>query len=101
MNTGILLFALHLPKRRMFNEWFAKDTSRKVKAALRAKHAAGQRICTYAPLGYKKHPEIKNAIVVDEETKWIVEKIFELAYHGSGAASIAHRLIEEKVPTLI
>ena len=37
--------------------------------------------------------------VVDEETKWIVEKIFELAYHGSGAASIAHRLIEEKVPT--
>lgn len=42
------------------NEWFAKDTSRKVKAALRAKHAAGQRICTYAPLGYKKHPEIKN-----------------------------------------
>lgn len=83
----------------MTNEWFAKDTSRKVKAALRAKHAAGQRICTYAPLGYKKHPEIKNAIVVDEETKWIVEKIFELAYHGSGAASIAHRLIEEKVPT--
>ena len=89
------------PFLNIMNEWFAKDTSRKVKAALRAKHAAGQRICTYAPLGYKKHPEIKNAIVVDEETKWIVEKIFELAYHGSGAASIAHRLIEEKVPTLI
>ena len=88
-----------VPFKNLFNEWFAKDTSRKVKAALRAKHAAGQRICTYAPLGYKKHPEIKNAIVVDEETKWIVEKIFELAYHGSGAASIAHRLIEEKVPT--
>ena len=88
-----------VPFKNLFNEWFAKDTSRKVKAALRAKHAAGQRICTYAPLGYKKHPEIKNAIVVDEETKWIVEKIFELAYHGSGAASIAHKLIEEKVPT--
>ena len=88
-----------VPFKNLFNEWFAKDTSRKVKAALRAKHAASQRICTYAPLGYKKHPEIKNAIVVDEETKWIVEKIFELAYHGSGAASIAHRLIEEKVPT--
>ena len=88
-----------VPFKNLFNEWFAKDTSRKVKAALRAKHAAGQRICTYAPLGYKKHPEIKNAIAVDEETKWIVEKIFELAYHGSGAASIAHRLIEEKVPT--
>ena len=88
-----------VPFKKMFNEWFAKDTSRKVKAALHAKHAAGQRICIYAPLGYKKHPEIKNAIIVDDETKWIVEKIFELAYHGSGAASIAHRLIEEKVPT--
>lgn len=81
-----------VPFKNLFNEWFAKDTSRKVKAALRAKHAAGQRICTYAPLGYKKHAEIKNAIVVDEETKWIVEKIFELAYHGSGAASIAHMI---------
>ena len=48
-----------VPFKNLFNEWFAKDTSRKVKAALRAKHAAGQRICTYAPLGYKKHPEIK------------------------------------------
>lgn len=86
-----------VPFKNLFNEWFAKDTSRKVKATLRAKHAAGQRTCTYAPLGYKKHPEIKNAIVVDEETKWIIEKIFELAYHGSGAASIA--LIIEKVPT--
>ena len=88
-----------VPFKNLFNEWFAKDTSRKVKAALRAKHAAGQRICTYAPLGYKKHPEIKNAIVIDEETRWIVEKIFELAYHGCGAASIAHQMIAEKVPT--
>lgn len=88
-----------VPFKNLFNEWFAKDTSRKVKAALRAKHAAGQRICTYAPLGYKKHPEIKNAIIVDEETRWIIDKIFDLAYHGAGAASIAHLLIDEKIPT--
>ncbi len=47
-----------VPFKNLFNEWFAKDTSRKVKAALRAKHAAGQRSCTYAPLGYKKDPDI-------------------------------------------
>ena len=88
-----------VPFKNLFNEWFAKDTSRKVKAALRAKHAAGQRICTYAPIGYKKDPEIKNTIIVDEETKWIVEKIFDLAYHGAGAASITSKLIKEKVPT--
>ena len=58
-----------VPFKNLFNEWFAKDTSRKVKAALRAKHAAGERIFTYAPLGYKRHPELKNALVIDDETR--------------------------------
>ena len=88
-----------VPFKNLFNEWFAKDTSRKVKTALRAKHAAGQRICTYAPLGYKKHPDIKNAIIIDEETRWIIEKIFDLAVHGAGAAKITKILVAEKVPT--
>ena len=43
-------------------------------------------IFAYAPLGYIRHPEIKNAIAVDNETKWIIEKIFDLAVHGAGAA---------------
>ena len=88
-----------VPFKNLFNEWFAKDTSRKVKTAFRAKFAAGQRISAYAPLGYKKHPEIKNKLVIDEETRWIVEKIFDLAIHGKGAASITRILIAEKVPT--
>ena len=88
-----------VPFKNLFNEWFAKDTSRKVKAAFHPKHAAGQRICTYAPLGYKKHPEIKNALIIDEETRWIIEKIFDLAVHGAGAAKIARALVIEKVPT--
>ena len=53
----------------------------------------------YAPIGYRKHPEIKNKLIIDEETRWIVEKIFDLAFHGRGAASITRILIEEKVPT--
>ncbi len=85
--------------KTLFNEWFVKDTSRKVKAALQAKHAAGERTFTYAPLGYIRHPEIKNMIAVDEETKWIIEKIFDLAFHGAGAARITKALIAEKVPT--
>ena len=48
-----------VPFKNLFNEWFAKDTSRKVKTALHAKFAAGQHICTFAPLGYKKHSEVK------------------------------------------
>ncbi len=88
-----------VPFKNLFNEWLAKDTSRKVKAALFAKHMAGERTFTYAPLGYIRHPEIKNMIVVDEETKWIIEKIFDLALHGMGAGKITHLLIDEKVPT--
>ena len=88
-----------VPFKNLFNEWFAKDTSRKVKTALHAKFAAGERTFAYAPLGYIRHPEIKNAIVIDEETRWIIEKIFCLAYHGAGAAKIARVLVDEHVPT--
>ena len=88
-----------VPFKNLFNEWFAKDTSRKVKAALKAKHAAGERTATYAPLGYKKDPDAKNRIVIDEETRWVVEKIFDLAAHGCGSAKIARVLYDEKVPT--
>ncbi len=88
-----------VPFKNLFNEWYAKDTSRKVKTALHAKFAAGQHICTYAPLGYRKHPEQRNKLIVDEETKWIIEKIFNLAFNGSGAAKITKTLVREKVPT--
>lgn len=60
---------------------------------------AGERTFTYAPLGYKRDPDKKNSIIIDEETKWIVEKIFDLAAHGAGSAKIARNLIKEKVPT--
>ena len=88
-----------VPFKNLFNEWFAKDTSRKVKTALRAKFAAGERTFAYAPLGYIRHPEIKNTLAIDEETRWIIEKIFDLALHGAGAAKITKTLIAEKVPT--
>lgn len=88
-----------VPFKNLFNEWFAKDTSRKVKTALHAKFAAGERTFAYAPLGYIRHPEVKNAIVIDVGTRWIIEKIFDLAYHGAGAAKIARILVEEHVPT--
>lgn len=88
-----------VPFKNLFNEWFAKDTSRKVKTALRAKFAAGERTFAYAPLGYIRHPEIKNTLAIDEETRWIIEKIFDLALHGAGVAKITKTLIAEKVPT--
>lgn len=88
-----------VPFKNLFNEWFAKDTSRKVKAAFKAKFANGQRIFAYAPLGYRKDPEDKCHLLVDEETRWIIEKIYNLAYYGSGAARICKLLTQEQIPT--
>jgi hypothetical protein len=50
-------------------------------------------------LGYVKDPDKKGHLLIDPETRWIVEKIFDLAVHGRGAASITRILVEEKVPT--
>lgn len=87
------------PFKNIINEWVARDTSRKVKSAFKTKFAEGAYYGAYAPLGYKKHPYIKGKLLVDEETKWIVEKIFSLAYQGYGSAKITKILREEKVPT--
>ena len=88
-----------VPFKNLFNEWFAKDTSRKVKNSLHAKFLAGERTFAYAPLGYKRDPDVKNRLVIDEETRWIIEKIFDLAFHGAGAAKITGILLDEQVPT--
>ena len=62
--------------------------SRKVKSAFKTKFAEGAHYGAYAPLGYKKHPDTKGKLLIDDETKWIVEKIFSLAYQGYGSAKI-------------
>ena len=66
------------PFKNIINEWVARDTSRKVKSAFKTKFAEGAYYGAYAPLGYKKHPDIKGKLLIDDETKWIVEKIFSL-----------------------
>ena len=83
---------------RLTNEWQAKETSRKVKNAMKAKFKNGEYIAPVVPIGYKINPAEKNRLVVDEETKWIVEKIFALAAHGYGANKICRTLAAEKIP---
>ena len=62
------------PFKNIINEWVARDSSRKVKSAFRTKVAEGAYYSAYAPLGYKEDPDIKGKLLVDEETKWIVER---------------------------
>ena len=87
------------PFLNILNEMHARQTSKKVKAAMRTRFANGAHYGAYAPLGYVKDPDKKGHLLIDPETKWIVEKIFGLAVHGRGAASITRILVEEKIPT--
>ena len=87
------------PFLNILNEMHARETSKKVTAGFRAKFSNGAHYGAYAPVGYKKDPDMKGHLLIDLETSWIVEKIFDLALHGKGAASITRSLIDEKIPT--
>lgn len=87
------------PFLNILNEMHARQTSKKVKAALRTRCMAGAHWGPHAPLGYMKDPERKGHLLVDPETKWIVEKIFDMAYHGMGASKIMRILVKEHIPT--
>ncbi len=87
-----------VPFKNLINEFMAKDTSRKIKGAFRAKFLNGERVNYMAPFGYVKHPDIKNKLMIDEETAWIVRKIFDLSFHGMGVRRISALLMDEKVP---
>ena len=87
------------PFLNILNEMHARQTSKKVKAAMHTRFANDAHYGAYAPLGYVKDPDKKGHLLIDPETRWIVEKIFDLAVHGRGAASITRILVEEKVPT--
>ena len=87
------------PFKNLFNEWYAKDCSRKVKAALATKYKAGERISPSPKYGYIKDSNCKNTIIPDPETAWVIKKIFNLATQGLTAGQIAKRLTEERIDT--
>ena len=87
------------PFLNILNEMHARQTSKKVKAALHTRRMNGAHWGPYTPLGYRRDPNRKGHLLVDPDTKWIVEKIFDLAAHGMGAAKITRILVEERVPT--
>lgn len=87
------------PFKNILNDMYAKDLSRKVKLAKRGRALNGLFISAQTPFGYMKDPNNKNHLVVDEEAKEIVTKIYKLAKQGLGTYRIAKLLNEEGVIT--
>lgn len=85
------------PFKNILNDMYAKDLSRKVKAAKRQRAKNGFFISAQAPYGYKQDPSNKNHLVVDEEAAGVVRRIFEFALSGFGAVKIAKALKAERI----
>ena len=86
-----------MPFKNLFNEWFVRDTSRKIRAVQRAKAERGERLGTRAPYGYQKDENTKGRLLVDEEAAAVVRRIFALCAAGNGPSQIARVLRREQV----
>ena len=86
------------PFLNIINEWYAKDTSKKIRAVFKAKGEAGKPLCTNPPYGYVKDPEDKNHWIVDPEAAEIVKEAFRLCVQGYGVAQIASIFTKRKLP---
>ena len=87
-----------MPFKNLFNEWFIRDTSRKIRAVLKAKAERGERLGTRAPYGYRKDPDTRK-LIADEEAAAIVRRIFAMCAGGSGPSQIARILKKEQILT--
>lgn len=85
------------PFRNIINEWYAKDTSKKIRAVKRSKGMAGEHIGSHPPYGYMKNPENKKEWIIDEEAAEVVREIFRLCVGGYGPTQIANILTERKI----
>ncbi|WP_336246035.1 recombinase family protein [Hominibacterium faecale] len=88
------------PFRNLFNDFYARDTSKKIRAMMRAKGNSGEHLCTNPPYGYRKDPQDKKKWIVDEETAEVVKRIFALCVDGKGPMQIAKLLTADKVLTV-
>ncbi len=87
------------PFKAVFNDMYAKDISQKVRTALSVKKEQGKFIGANPPYGYKKDPEDKNHLIIDEEAAENVRWIFKKFLSGESVIGIAHKLSENKIPT--
>ena len=85
------------PFLNIMNEWYAKDTSNKIKAVFKSRMEKGLRCSGSIPYGYKRTKDDKQQLLVDEPATEVVRRIFRLACQGIGTTAIAEMLTADKV----
>ncbi len=85
------------PFLNIMNEWYAKDTSNKIKAVFKSRMQNGKRCSGAVPYGYYRDPEDKDHFLVDEGAAEVIRHIFQLALEGKGVNQIRDILNAEHV----
>ena len=86
--------------KNVFNDYYAKDTSKKIRAVVKMRGEAGEHLASNPPYGYIKDPQDKKKWIVDEEAAKVVRHIFDLCIEGKGPMQIAKALSRERVLTV-
>lgn len=87
------------PFKAVFNDQYAKDTSKKVRRSLRIKKEQGLFLGWKPIYGYKLDPNNRYKLIIDEYPAQVVKKIFNLAYQGYGTSQIANILTNNNIAT--
>lgn len=85
------------PFLNIMNEWYAKDTSNKIRAIFRSRMQDGRRCSGAIPYGYRRDPEDKNHLLIDEEAAKVVRRIYQMVIDGMGSQAIANQLTADNV----
>ena len=88
------------PLRNWFNEFYARDTSKKIRAVKQAKAQRGERVNGEVPYGYIADPDDRNHLLPDPETANIVKQIFMMYVRGDRVCEIQKWLRDNKVVTV-
>lgn len=86
--------------KNVFNDYYAKDTSKKIRAVVKMRGEAGEHLASNPPYGYIKDPQDKKKWIIDEEAAKVVRHIFDLCIEGKGPMQIAKALTRERVLTV-
>ena len=92
-NTGTEM----MPFNNIFNEWYAAQTSKKIRAVWKSKADKGERVSSTVPYGYKKSEDDPKQWIVDEPAARVVRRIFGLCIEGLGPMKIARRLEDDEI----
>lgn len=108
-NNDILFIALNddvdtrfdenemMPFKSIMNEYYARDTSKKIRSVKKTTALSGGFCGSFAPYGYVVDPENKRKLLVDPDTAPIVKRIFELSKQGNSVHQIVRTLCEDGV----